>query len=92
MSKKVAADTKKTEAPIESASESTGEETPVHVNSTDSLYRGVIVACLRTKQLIKGAAPRTSPEFSRKRKSTIIALEELKLGLVFFKELPDDIL
>jgi DNA-directed RNA polymerase subunit K/omega len=77
---------------IESNGESSGEELSVKLNSTDSLYRGIIVACLRTKQLIKGATPRTPVEFSHKRKSTRVALEEIRLGLVYFKELPDEIL
>ncbi len=88
MSKKTLADDKTIEPSIESS----GEEIPVKFNSTDSLYRGIIVACLRTKQLIKGATPRTPPEFSHKRKSTRVALEEIRLGLVYFKELPDEIL
>ena len=67
------------------------EEIPVKLNSTESLYRGVIVACLRAKQLIKGATPRTTTEFSHKRKSTIVAVEELKQGLIFFEELPEEI-
>ena len=59
-------------------------------NHTDSIYRGVIVACQRSKQLIKGALPRTSAEFSLKRKSTRIAVEEVKQGLIFFEILPEE--
>jgi DNA-directed RNA polymerase subunit K/omega len=80
------------EKAVGSTGESSAEEIPAKLNSTDSLYRGIIVACLRTKQLIKGATPRTPVEFSHKRKSTRVALEELRLGLVYFKELPDEIL
>jgi len=70
---------------------SSEEDTPVKLNSTDSLYRGVIVACLRAKQLIKGATPRTSAEFAHKRKSTVVAVEEIKQGLIFFEELPEEL-
>jgi DNA-directed RNA polymerase subunit K/omega len=61
------------------------------LNHTDSIYRGVIVACQRSKQLIKGALPRTSAEFSLKRKSTRIAVEEVKQGLIFFEILPEEL-
>jgi DNA-directed RNA polymerase subunit K/omega len=78
-------------APVKSEEiEAVEEDIPVKLNATDSLYRGVIVACLRAKQLIKGATPRTSTEFSHKRKSTIVAVEELKQGLIFFEELPEE--
>jgi DNA-directed RNA polymerase subunit K/omega len=67
------------------------EEGPIKLNTTDSIYRGIILACMRSKQLIKGATPRTSIEFSHKRKSTRIAVEEIKQGLIFYEELPDEI-
>lgn len=58
---------------------------------TDSIYRGIVVSCQRVKQLIKGAEPRTSPEFSFKRKSTRIAVEEVRLGLVAYDKISDDV-
>jgi len=67
------------------------EEIPVKLHTTDSIYRGIILACLRTKQLIKGATPRTTAEFSHKRKNTRIAVEEIRQGLIFYEELPEEI-
>lgn len=67
------------------------EEVPEKLHSTESIYRGIVVSCLRVKQLIKGATPRTSVEYSHKRKNTTIAVEEVKQGLVFFELIPDEI-
>lgn len=49
----------------------------------DSMYRLIVVASLRNKQLLRGAAPRIEADAS-KRKNTSIALEEVKQGLVPF--------
>ncbi len=49
----------------------------------DSDFRLVIVAALRTKQLLHGAAARIAPNPLR-RKNTSVALEEIKRGLVHF--------
>jgi DNA-directed RNA polymerase omega subunit len=49
----------------------------------DSDFRLVIVAALRTKQLLHGAAARIAPD-PRRRKNTSVALEEIKRGLVHF--------
>ena len=49
----------------------------------DSDFRLVIVAALRTKQLLHGATARIAPNPLR-RKNTSIALEEVKRGLVPF--------
>ena len=49
----------------------------------DSDFRLVIVAALRTKQLLHGAAARIAPDPLR-RKNTSVALEEIKQGLVHF--------
>jgi DNA-directed RNA polymerase omega subunit len=49
----------------------------------DSRYRLIVVAALRTKQLLHGAAPRIDAD-PRRRRNTSIALEEVKLGLVPF--------
>lgn len=49
----------------------------------DSMYRLIVVAALRNKQLLHGATPRIEADTS-KRKNTSIALEEVKQGLVPF--------
>lgn len=49
----------------------------------DSRYRLIIVAALRSKQLQRGASPRIDAD-PRKHRSTSIALEETKRGLVPF--------
>ena len=49
----------------------------------DSDFRLVIVAALRTKQLLHGAMARIAPDPLR-RKNTGVALEEIKRGLVHF--------
>jgi DNA-directed RNA polymerase omega subunit len=49
----------------------------------DSVYRLVVVAALRNKQLTRGAAPRIEADPLRHRNTTI-ALEEVKRGLVAF--------
>jgi DNA-directed RNA polymerase omega subunit len=50
----------------------------------DSRYRLIVVAALRSKQLLRGAAPRITPD-PLKRRNTSIALEEVKQGLVPFR-------
>jgi DNA-directed RNA polymerase omega subunit len=49
----------------------------------DSRFRLVLVAAQRSKQLQRGARPRIAADPKRSR-STSIALEEVKLGLVPF--------
>jgi DNA-directed RNA polymerase omega subunit len=49
----------------------------------DSDFRLVIMAALRSKQLLHGAAVRIGPNPLR-RKNTSIALEEIRRGLVHF--------
>lgn len=49
----------------------------------DSRYRLIIVAALRSKQLLRGAASRIEVDTQR-RKNTSIAIEEVKRGLVPF--------
>ena len=49
----------------------------------DSRYRLIVVAALRSKQLLRGAQPRIEAD-PRKRRNTSIALEEVKRGLVPF--------
>jgi DNA-directed RNA polymerase omega subunit len=55
----------------------------------DSDFRLVIVAALRTKQLLHGAAARIAPD-PRRRKNTSVALEEIKRGLVHFSTQPEE--
>lgn len=49
----------------------------------DSRYRLIILAALRSKQLLRGAHPRIAAD-PLKRRNTSIALEEVKQGLVPF--------
>lgn len=49
----------------------------------DSVYRLIVVAALRNKQLARGATPRIEADPLRRR-NTSIALEEVKRGLVSF--------
>ena len=49
----------------------------------DSRYRLIVVAALRSKQLLHGARPRIDAD-PLKRRNTSIALEEVKRGLVPF--------
>jgi len=49
----------------------------------DSVYRLIVVAALRHKQLTRGAAPRIESDPLRHR-NTSIALEEVRRGLVPF--------
>jgi DNA-directed RNA polymerase omega subunit len=49
----------------------------------NSRYQLIIVAGLRSKQLVRGSLPRIEAD-PRKRRTTSIALEEVKRGLVPF--------
>jgi DNA-directed RNA polymerase omega subunit len=49
----------------------------------DSVYRLIVLAALRNKQLTRGATPRIEANPQRRR-NTSIALEEVKRGLVPF--------
>jgi DNA-directed RNA polymerase omega subunit len=49
----------------------------------DSMYRLIVVAALRNKQLTRGATPRIEAD-PRRHRNTTIALEEVKRGLVSF--------
>jgi DNA-directed RNA polymerase omega subunit len=49
----------------------------------DSRYRLIVVAALRSKQLLRGATSRIEADTQR-RKNTSIAIEEVKRGLVPF--------
>lgn len=50
----------------------------------DSRYRLIVVAALRSKQLLRGAHPRIAAD-PLKRRNTSIALEEVKQGLIHFR-------
>ncbi|HKR00693.1 MAG TPA: DNA-directed RNA polymerase subunit omega [Pyrinomonadaceae bacterium] len=56
-----------------------GEQWP----GIDSRYRLIVVAALRSKQLLRGAPPRIAAD-PLKRRNTSIALEEVKQGLIHF--------
>lgn len=49
----------------------------------DSKFRLIIVAALRSKQLLRGSLPRIEVD-PRRHKTTSLALEEVKRGLVPF--------
>jgi DNA-directed RNA polymerase omega subunit len=49
----------------------------------DSKFRLIVVAALRSKQLVGGSVPRIEVDL-RRHKNTSIALEEVKRGLVPF--------
>ena len=55
----------------------------------DSSFRLVVLAALRSKQLVRGALPRIEAD-ARKRRDTSIALEEVKRGLVPFTIINED--
>jgi DNA-directed RNA polymerase omega subunit len=58
------------------------EDTPLSPG-IDSRYRLIVVAALRSKQLVRGALPRIVAD-PLKRRTTSIAVEEVKQGLVEF--------
>ena len=53
------------------------------LRSIDSIYRMIVVAGLRSKQLFRGGTPRILPDPARSRFVTI-ALEEARRGLIPF--------
>jgi len=53
------------------------------LSQVDSSFRLIIVAALRTKQLLHGSRPRIHAD-PLKRRNTSIALEEVRQGLVPF--------
>ena len=55
----------------------------------DSKFRLIVVAALRTKQLLHGSLPRIAAD-PRRRRNTSIALEEVKRGLVSFRNTDED--
>lgn len=55
----------------------------------DSRFRLIIVAGLRTKQLLHGSTPRIEVD-AKRRRNTSIALEEVKRGLIQFTRFNKD--
>lgn len=55
----------------------------------DSRFRLIIVAGLRTKQLLHGSTPRIEVD-AKRRRNTSIALEEVKRGLIQFTRVKKD--
>ncbi|MFN2514705.1 MAG: DNA-directed RNA polymerase subunit omega [Pyrinomonadaceae bacterium] len=55
----------------------------------DSRFRLIILAGLRTKQLLHGSKPRIEVD-KKRRRNTSIALEEVKRGLVPFTRVKDE--
>jgi DNA-directed RNA polymerase subunit K/omega len=53
------------------------------LRSIDSIYRMIVVAGVRSRQLIRGATPRVVADPSRRR-NVSIALEEARRGLIRF--------
>lgn len=54
------------------------------LRSIDSIYRMIVVAGLRSKQLLRGATPKIVADPSRRRNISI-ALEETRRGLIKYK-------
>lgn len=55
----------------------------------DSKFRLIVVAALRSKQLLRGSPPRIDVD-PRRHKTTSLALEEVKQGLVPFTTIDKD--
>ena len=55
----------------------------------DSRFRLVVVAALRSKQLLRGSRPRIEAD-ARRHRNTSIALEEVRRGLVHFTNNAED--
>jgi DNA-directed RNA polymerase subunit K/omega len=53
------------------------------LRSIDSIYRMIVVAGLRSKQLVRGARPKILPD-PNCRRNISIALEEARRGLLHF--------
>ena len=66
------------------------EEISSELYKTDSIFMGINIANLRYKQLKEGAHSRLVDD-SLKHKNTIIAVEEVKQGLIAFKFVKDPI-
>lgn len=69
--------------------EATGVATEGTWPGIDSRFRLIIVAGLRTKQLLHGSTPRIEVD-AKRRRNTSIALEEVKRGLIQFTRFNKD--
>jgi len=62
-------------------------ESPAEIGSPEiSRFRAIVVAGLRAKQLRRGSTPRIEMD-DKKRKDTSIAMEEVRRGLITFRQL-----
>ena len=66
------------------------DESSSELYKTDSIFMGINIANLRYKQLREGAHSRLVDD-SLKHKNTIIAVEEVKQGLIAFKFFEDPV-
>lgn len=66
------------------------DENSSELYKTDSIFMGINIANLRYKQLKEGAHSRLVDD-SLKHKNTIIAVEEVKQGLIAFKFVKDPV-
>ncbi|HZT57516.1 MAG TPA: DNA-directed RNA polymerase subunit omega [Pyrinomonadaceae bacterium] len=55
----------------------------------DSRFRLIVVAALRSKQLLRGSTPRVEAD-EKRRRNTSIAVEEVRRGLVHFTVTDDE--
>ena len=69
---------------------SLGNENSDEFNNSNSIFQEIIFAFHRQKQLNQGARPRIAAD-STKRKNTSIAIEEVKQGLIIFKNIKEEI-
>lgn len=65
------------------ASENTKNGLNADLRSIDSIYRMIVVASLRSKQLVRGGTPKIVADPSRRRNISI-ALEEARRGLIHY--------
>jgi DNA-directed RNA polymerase subunit K/omega len=65
-------------------------ETSQKLNTTESIFRGIVLACLRSKQLMKGATSRLEAT-PAKHKNTTIAIQEVKQGLIYYEFIPEEL-
>jgi DNA-directed RNA polymerase subunit K/omega len=73
---------------ISTKAEIVNEEISQESYKTNSVFMGINIAGLRCKQLSRGAHSRLAAD-TLKHKNTIIAVQEVKQGLVAFKYIED---
>jgi DNA-directed RNA polymerase subunit K/omega len=81
---------KQRERVIGNQTNSLGNENSDEFNNSSSVFQEIIFAFHRQKQLNQGAHPRIAAD-SSKRKNTSIAIEEVKQGLITFKNIKEEI-